>query len=172
MAEILVTATNTLVFAHVPNSAVKVTGICYGDRERADRYFDNRLRSEPWKRSTIDEKDAALAEATRLIDRFNFVNDKASNEQGLQFPRTGDTEVPLPIELACYEVAIKLVDGFDPDTEADVLATSDQRFSVVRTTYNRDYIPDHLRAGIPSIVAWEHIKPYLRDPLTISYSRV
>lgn len=172
MADILVEASNTLVLAHVPNSAVKVTGICYGDRERADRYFDNRLRSEPWRRSTMDEKDAALAEATRLIDRFNFAGCKASNEQGLQFPRDDDTEVPLPIELACYEVAIKLVDGYDPDIEADVLAASGQGFSVVRTTYNRDYIPDHLRAGIPSIVAWEHLKPYLRDPFNLSFSRV
>lgn len=172
MADILVNATNTLLFAHVPNHAIKVTGICYGDRDRADRYFDNRLRSEPWRRSTMDEKDAALAEATRMIDQFNFVGCKASSEQGLQFPRDSDTEVPLLIELACYEIALKLVDGYDPDIEADVLAASGQGFSVVRTTYNRDYIPDHLRAGIPSISAWTNIKCYLRDPNNINIRRV
>lgn len=172
MPDVLANATNALVFVQTPNEEVKGTLICYGTLTKANRYFDNKLRNQPWLYATLDERRAALAEATRIIDRFNFVCDKLSAEQNLEFPRTGQTEVPLTIELACYEVAIKLVDGFDPDIEQDVLAASAQGYGGVRQTYNRDYILEHLRSGIPSATAWDYIKPFLRDPNNITICRV
>lgn len=144
----------------------------YGSLERANIYFDNRLRAEPWKRSSIGDRKAAMLEATELIDRLNFVSSKSLETQLHQFPRNADLTVPSEIEKACYEIALKLLDGYDPDMEVDNLAAESQGFSTVRETYNRTFALDHMRAGIPSAKAWEYLKPYLAEYRSIKICRV
>ncbi len=158
----------------------------YGTLSEANNYFDNRLRSVAWKRAKTIDKKAAMHEATQMIDQLNFAGIKADASQTHQFPRgptpqiicgvttTGDpdTEIPTDIKKACFEVAMKLIQGYDPDREADILVANSQTYNNVRTGYDRSFIPDYMRAGIPSFRAWTYLKPYLRDPEEIDLVRV
>lgn len=158
----------------------------YGTLSEANNYFDNRLRSVAWKRARTVDKKSAMREAADMIDRLNFSGIKADATQARQFPRgpspvlvcgvntagDSDTLIPEDIKKACFEVAIKLIQGYDPDREADILAATSQTFMNVRTGYDRSFIPDYMRAGIPSFRAWTYLKPYLRDPEEINIVRV
>lgn len=169
----------------------------YGTLSEANNYFDNRLRSVAWKRAKKEDKKSAMHEATQMIDRLNFMGIKTDVNQVHQFPRgpsprilhhqlligvplcgctetvrEANTVVPTDIKYACFEIAIKLIQGYDPDREADILATNHQTYSGVRTGYDRTFIPDYMRAGIPSFRAWSYLKPYLRNPEEINLIRV
>lgn len=159
----------------------------YGTLSEANNYFDNRLRSVAWRRARKEDKKSALHEATQMIDRLNFIGTKTDSNQVHQFPRGPkqiigisicvdtirplDTDVPLDIKYACFEVAIKLIQGYDPDKEADILAVNSQSYSNARTGYDRTFVPDYMRAGIPSFRAWTYLKPYLRNPEEINLVR-
>ncbi len=160
----------------------------YGTLSEANNYFDNRLRSTAWKRARKEDKKAAMREATQMIDRLNFVGIKTDASQPHQFPRgpsprhwvhpncpaprDPDTEVPTDIKNACFEIAMKLIQGYDPDREADILVANSQTFNNVRTGYDRTFVPDYMRAGIPSFRAWSYLQPYLRNPEEIDLVRV
>jgi hypothetical protein len=144
----------------------------YGNLTGAINYFSTRLNTQPWDDATRDERLKAIRQSTRLIDRLNFVGTQSVADQPLQFPRGGDTEVPSAIELACYEIALKLLDGVDPDMEIDNLGARSLGFDGVRNTYDRSIVLEHLRNGIPSATAWVYLKPYMHDPLTLRLSRV
>jgi hypothetical protein len=135
----------------------------YGDLVHANIYFNQRLRSDAWIAATNDEKLGALREATELIDNLNYCGCKTSTDQTHEFPRNGSTTVPGEIVRATYEIALKLVDGYDPDIEVQNLVVVNEGFSSARTTYNRGQVLEHLRAGIPSSKAWSLLRPFLRD---------
>lgn len=178
------TAENFLLLAQsvIPFNSINLT--VYGVVSRADQYFNNRLRNVFWLRASLGDKTSALIEATTIIDTLNFAGIKADPNQLHQFPRatypanfpnivlsTIDVVVPRDIEYACYEIAIQLLSGVDPDLEVENLATHSQGFSSARTTYERAYILDHIAAGVPSARAWALLKPYLRDPRRLNISR-
>ena len=144
----------------------------YGSVSEADSYFDNRLNSRAWDDAVYKDKQRSLIMATKAIDKLNFAGDMADSTQTLQFPRNDDTEVPEEIEFACYEIAIKLLEGVDTEQEAQTIGVMSESYSSVRTTYDGDYVNDHIRAGIPSIEAWGYLKPFLRDPKQLRVSRV
>lgn len=144
----------------------------YGSLADADAYFAERLNTAVWSNTVPDTKAVALTHATSLIDRLNFVGSKASAGQALQFPRGTDTTVPKSIEYATYEIAFALLSGIDPQEELRNLSAVAQGFDAARTTYDRSAIPEYVRAGIPSSIAWDYIRPYLTDPWAISLSRV
>jgi hypothetical protein len=137
----------------------------------ASTYFESRLRTDAWDNAEDVDREKALAMATQSIDRLNFHGSKSDDEQELQFPRYTDSVVPQDIKNACSEIALKLLEGIDPDLEFETLSMVSQGYSNVRSTYDRSRIPEHLAAGIPSIAAWRLIKPYLRDAGTINLSR-
>jgi hypothetical protein len=157
----------------------------YGSVAGGDTFFNSSLRGRVWKRSSPANKRLALIDATRLIDRLNFAGSKASDLQVLQFPRkntheddqggddtyTQDDNVPDAVKQAVYLVADKLLDGWDPDMEADALATGNARYSGASLSYDREYIPEHQRAGMPSREAWDLLRPFVRDPLEIDLRR-
>lgn len=144
----------------------------YGDIPLADSYFTERLGTRAWDNANDTDKFKALAMATRAIDRLNYSGDKADADQELQFPRDDDTEVPSDILIAAYECALAYLDGYDPNIEIENLAISSQGFAEVRDTYDRSFALPHVRMGIPSVVAWNNLLPYLRDPNYFTISRV
>jgi hypothetical protein len=155
----------------------------YGTLSEANNYFDNRLRSNAWKRARKEDKKAAMHEATQMIDTLNFMGIKSDPTQVHEFPRgpsprlwatvrDADTLIPTDIKYACFEIAIKLIQGYDPDREADNLAINAHTYSNARTGYDRTFVPDYMRAGIPSFRAWTYLKPYLRNPEEIDIVRV
>jgi hypothetical protein len=144
----------------------------YGTLARANAYFETILGTGHWDNAIISDREKALIMSTRLIDRLNFAGSLASSDQQLQFPRGKDTTVPLDIEYACYEITLILLSGFDLEQETISLGVSSDAFSGVRTTYDSNTHMEHIRAGIPSITAWNYLKPYLSDPRQVLISRV
>jgi hypothetical protein len=151
--------------------ANKKTVPFYGTVTDADNYFFAHPQYHLWNEQTQEDKWRFLVGATRILDRLNYVGQKAEDDQPLQFPRCGSTEVPVPIVQAVYEIALKLADGFDPDTEARNLSVTSQGYAGSKTNYAREFVPDYARAGIPSQGAWLLLYPYLRDPNQLTVLR-
>lgn len=168
----------------LPPDDVSITA--YGSVANADLFFSFSLNTRKWDTSSPLNKRKALISATRLIDTLNYAGQKTSEGQVLQFPRsnvyvdpltqdsviTADDRVPADIKIATYIIALRLLEGYDPDKEADLLAAGSTKFGQVSTNYQRDYIPEHMRAGIPSVTAWRYLRPYLRDPHGVELTRI
>lgn len=171
----------------------------YGLYDDAVVYFSHRLHESAWSHSTKAEREAALVQATRIVDSLNYKGYKAAvykllfddegkriypppsdediraayNSQVREFPRGTDTTVPDDILMATWEIAYALLDGIDVDAELENLDVTSQGISSVRTTYDRRNVSiEHLYNGVPSMTAWRHLKPYLRDVKKIHISRV
>lgn len=144
----------------------------YGTVEKADNYFSMDLNGQRWMYTDRLRRVQALMKATKLIDRLNFIGDRTSDDQPLQFPRGTDTLVPVDIEQACYEVAQALLKGVDPDTERDNLSATVQAFGGLRSEFDRSFVPPYIAAGIPSAAAWNLLLPYLLDNSGIEFRRV
>ena len=78
--------------------------------EYADEYFKNRLHAESWGETSEADKEKALKQATRAIDRQLLRGRKTNPEQGLAFPRYPDTEVPEAVKEACCEEALAILE--------------------------------------------------------------
>ena len=144
----------------------------YGTLTEADTYFGQRLQTRDWDLATVTDRNKALYMATRAINRLNFAGNKSDADQELEFPREDDTEVPVPIRIACYECAIAFLQGRTLDQDLKDLSLASTSFGGVRDTYFEGYVPEHIRAGIPSAEAWVHLRPFLRDPYHFTISRV
>lgn len=144
----------------------------YGTIAGAVTYFSERLGTTPWDNAVVGDRTKALIMATKAIDRLNFAGDMADEDQGYQFPRGEDTSVPQDILDATYECAIAFLDDVDLEMEQEAIGVVTESYSGARTTYDSHNVQDHIRAGIPSITAWNILIPYLRDPQEVSLSRV
>jgi hypothetical protein len=92
--------------------------------------------------------------------------------QPLEFPRGSDTTVPADIRRACYECAIALLDGKDPQQELENLQITAMGMGLVRTHYERSQVPQrHILNGVPSFTAWCLLQPFLRDGSSLKVSR-
>lgn len=138
----------------------------------ATDYFSNRLNTDPWDDAEDEDCVKALIMATDAIDRLNFLGEKADSSQENQFPRAGDIDIPQDIQEACAEIAMRLLDGVDPELEFENLTMISQGYANIRSTYDRTNPPEHIVAGIPSVTAWRKIKPYLRDTRGVGLNRV
>ena len=150
--------------------------LSYADVIFGDTYFNRKLHIESWSGATADEQRRALEEATIRIDRLNFRGKKTVSTQTLEWPRTNThfttTEIPNVLKIANCEIAIALLDGVDPDLELENLSAAAEGYSSVRTTYNRITVPEHFSAGIPSQIAWTHLRPLLASIRRVRLNRV
>jgi hypothetical protein len=97
----------------------------------------------------------------------------ANAAQELEFPRDSDVEVPEEIRIACFEIAHALLDGRDPELEVEALAITQQNYGSVQTSYSRAGSPlEHVANGVPSVMAWRLLRPFLRSSDEITFSRV
>lgn len=136
-----------------------------------DAYFSTRLPYDVWINATADDKFRALAMSTRLIDHLNYQGIKHNPTQLLEFPRNDDTVVPRDIMFACCEIAYALLDGRDLDYDTEGLADASVSFERIRVQYDKRVIPIHLAHQIPSVIAWNYLRPYLRDCNNVVISR-
>lgn len=166
--------------------------MAYATITEANEYFATRLYSDAWENANTTDRTKALEMATRDIDRLNFAGYKhavwllydagacpcsdalteAELSQANQFPRGEDTDVPADIKTATFEIALARLDGVDPDQELQNLGVVSEGFASVRTTYDRDWSLDHIRAGIASAAAWRYLKPFIRSQLDFVIKRV
>lgn len=143
--------------------------------EDAQDYFDERLNTSAWDDHSVsgdNSQEKALKQATRIINRLNFIGDKTDSAQENQFPRGGDTEIPSDIEIACCEIAIALLDGVDPEIELENLNMKTSAYGQTKVDYDRTNPAEHIIAGVPSATAWRYLKPYLRDSRLVAVTRV
>lgn len=138
----------------------------------AELYFQERINSQAWFNAEPNDQLAALKTATRYIDRLNFIGDRVDVDQEHQFPRGDDVDVPEDVKQATCEIAYALLDGIDVEVEHNNLDMVSQGYGNVRSTYERTMKPEHMLAGIPSIVAWRLLLPYLPDSRIIAVTRV
>ncbi len=145
----------------------------YGTLVGANNYFKTKLHTESWEDSDKETREKSLHEATRIIESLAFKGSKENSEQILFFPRAtvDNGSIPQDIILASYEIALALLNGIDPDTEARNLSATAQGYAGSRTTYDRSFIQEHIRAGVPSAFAWSILRPYLCDPQAVRLSR-
>lgn len=158
--------------------SLDITPYCTIDE--AYDYFSTRLDTEDWDSANSELQVKALKVATRLINNLNFKGCKLDPLQINEFPRSyeqfntviNDTEVPDAIKIATCEIAINLLDGTDIEQEIENLFAVSQTYASVTTGYIGSVVPDYMRAGIPSAVAWAYLRPYLSSRRNISISRV
>jgi hypothetical protein len=155
----------------------------YADEGTAQSYFDDaRLNAEAWYHSSSINRLKALKSATTMINRLNFKGSRAATAQVNEFPRisgrqvggtivVSDAAVPTDIIIACCEIALNLLDGVDPDLEEDALGDITDAYATARVTSDPAIRKDHIRAGIPSVVAWKRLLPYLNDPMELHIMR-
>lgn len=143
----------------------------YTDVSGGDAYFSTRVGSDAWDEAETADKEKALGHATRIIDNLNFLGTKAVETQDNAFPRYGQTDVPTDIVNACCEIALALLDGINPELELENLMQTASGYANVKSTFNRDQLPEHILAGVPSSTAWLYIKPWLKDNRSVNMIR-
>jgi hypothetical protein len=146
----------------------------YGTVGGGDTFFGQRLNGDDWLQASDNNKQKALNMATQAIDRLSFRGAKTDTEQDLEFPRGGDTTTPASIEQATYLIAIKFLQGNDPDLDIQQTLLERQRFgtNVEQQFLQNRNTPQHILVGIPSVEAWRLLVPYFRDFETVTLVRV
>lgn len=137
----------------------------------AQLYFNERLHTDAWDDASDADKLKALIMATRAIDKLNFIGEKADPDQDLQFPRGDDVNVPIAIQEAICELAMRFLDDIDADMEIENVRIQENSISSINNTYDARVVADYVLAGIPSPTAWQLLAPYLRDSREMNITR-
>lgn len=137
----------------------------------ANTYLANRMGSNGWDTATTEQRNKALGHATRIINQLPIGGTKTDSEQENEFPRNPDVEVPTNVKYACVEIALALLDGVDIEEEYKDALFSSVKHASLTTVKDPNNCPEHISYGVPSIIAWRLIRPYLRDPRSINLAR-
>lgn len=138
----------------------------------ADDYFAQKLHGQKWAALSVSTREKAIFSANEIINQFQYLGAKTDPSQEDEFPRTNlydpsgtlvpDDSVPSDISKAKWEIAYALaVDGREPERDMRAAYVTSRGFSSVRTTYDSDKIPEYMRLGVPSSLAWSYLSPYL-----------
>ena len=102
----------------------------YASLAEAEAYMATLVHKDAWA-GTDQTKEAALQQATRLLDTLAWKGRKATAAQALAWPRTGVTDrdgyevdpatIPVALRNACAEFAFRLL-GEDRAADAGGLA--------------------------------------------------
>jgi hypothetical protein len=160
------TVADVLYYGSVSEIYTESTSPYYGNLTNAGNYFKTKLDGDTWFDANLFDQENSLREATRRIEALNLAGTKVSEDQLLHFP-TEEKGTPKAIYIATYEIALKLLDGREPDREVDALSTTLKAYAGFRTMYDRSTVQEHIRAGIPSAYAWSILRPYLCDALRV-----
>lgn len=126
--------------------------------DEADLYFDSKLRKEAWEMTTDLLRQTALYEASNIILSLNY---------------TPFIE-PYPQDVinATSEIALKLLEGVDPDEELEQSRIKSQTFDRIKQVNKENETPLHVIAGVPSATAFRLLSKYLPNPNVIRLDRV
>ena len=76
----------------------------------ANEYFSSRLHADAWAEASDADKEKALQQATKAIDRLPLKGRKTDPSHPLAFPRYPDTVIPTTVKEACCEEALALLE--------------------------------------------------------------
>lgn len=154
----------------------------YADVSEAEDYFDTRLNTARWNNISEATKLKALQNATRIINTLKFKGTKIDASQELEFPRiiydeNTDALIPLDtipegIKIAEFEIAYSLLEGIDPNKEIANIASESRSYASTKIVFDRTFVHEYIRAGVPSATAWSYLKPYLVSPSNINLVRI
>jgi hypothetical protein len=154
----------------------------YIDIAGADEYFSARLHADAWANASADDKEKALKQATKIIDRQLFKGRPVDLSQPLAFPRCYlapgapasqyrfdilpgwwcETDVPQAVKDACCEEALALIAA---DSErAKLIQDGVISFSI--GDLSETYRPNAMR-GLHSLEAQEYMRPYIAGAAAI-----
>lgn len=144
----------------------------YVTDEEADTYFADRLPSVEWDEAADADKAKSLATATRLINNLAYHGTKTDSAQENEFPRNEAVEVPRQVKEACCEIAYALLEGQSPEKDMRTINASGKRFGGAGATVDPDNVPLNYMHGIPSSTAWNLLRPYLNNHLSVRLERI
>lgn len=139
---------------------------------QALEYFQKRLYSDNWYSSSIENRQAALIQATQLIDRLPLIGTKTESTQTLQFPRDPDTDVPQDVLMACCEIAYELLSGAQMNKDYEAINLAQATAGSIKSQRDMRAQPEHIVYGIPSYKAWYFLRNYLINRRDVVLSRV
>lgn len=143
----------------------------YVTNAEADLYFESRFDSGLWNIALEAEKTQVLATASRYLSPLNWAGDKADADQVLEFPRGEDTDIPEDIKSAVCEIAYALLDGRNIEYEREMIGQTGVAALGSRLATDPDSVDVARLHGIPSVVAWHLLRPYLRDGSAVTLVR-
>lgn len=144
----------------------------YADVTFADSYFSNILNADSYENSEDPVKLKALKNATLIIDQLPFKGVKSVSTQERSFPRDVTSGlIPVAIQEACCEIALKLLEDFDMNAEHLDANIISEGYANVRTTRDIEYVAEYLSYGIPCLTAWQRLKPYITENRTVKLVR-
>lgn len=176
-ATITVSADHTFTLVANPASTPGTPVLSLSGISAADDYFTTRLYTNIWFAKSDTDKQRALNDATRIIDRLNYKGTKTEPDQFHEVPRSGltmqriaidPTVIPDDFLFAQYEIAFALLKGYDPEKDNRSLGVLSRGYSSVRIAYDPTQVPDYIKWGIPSLMAWQYLLPYLDDSANTS----
>lgn len=139
-------------------------------------FFLDTLRNARWTSVDVNTKSAALIDATRYLERLDWIGTRTVSTQALSWPRSGVSDreglaldssvVPSFIKEATYEIALRLAE--DPDLIDNFLQQTRDNTKRVRAgnVEAEFFVPTN---GTP-IFEWlvPLLRPYLRSATGIS----
>ena len=145
----------------------------YGTPYDGDIYFARLVGRVEWKTASLEDKYAALFEASQVINSFNYIGCKTDDSQILEFPRGLDLLIPQDIKYATYEEAYQILCGRNAEEELNELRIQSHKFGTVQTQYMQGVKPPPtVTAGMLSSKAWRLLSPYFRRAEEIQLVRV
>lgn len=127
----------------------------YATLAEAELYFEQHLYVTKWTEATTEQKNIALVQATRILDReHDWIGTIADVEQALGWPRVDVTDpegrsladlIPPDIKTATYEMALSLLQD-NREAEADTQGISRMKIDVLEFQFDKEdrrlIIPD------------------------------
>lgn len=172
MAVIIRSVENVLSLSQAVFEAVATNFPFYGTLNGANGFHAAMLEGQRWAETDPLRRVQALRSATQRINNLSFKGSRTDAAQNGEWPRFGSTTVPSAIEQATYLVALALLEGVEPDTEAINLRAITSGFGSLRSDFDRDKVPHHIICGIPSKLAWDLLLPYLYEQRGLDMERV
>lgn len=143
----------------------------YTTLNEADDYFEFRFNSPLWQDADPATKNKLLITASRLLAHLNWAGDKTDADQALEFPRGGDTAIPDRIKHGVCEIAYALLDGRDVEYEQELVGYIKTGASGISADISPIAMDAARIHNIPSIMAWNYFRPFLRTGSEITLAR-
>ena len=127
--------------------------------DEADIYLESVMNTEPWDLSTDILRTKAIKAAQKIIESLSLTGTIV------------DGEPVAAIKDATVEIALRLLDGIDPETEMYNQTVKELEFDRLKQTNKSGETPLHIIAGVPSITAFNILRRFMPDITTVRLSR-